>query len=173
LRSYLFGNLYDKEKSVPTEKRAFFLFQVFDLRFFTKFLFYYSVWIRIRIQIRTSFRIRIQPKKSDYFGFGSTTLSVIKVNGALYVLLDGIGLLVTHESLSICRESRSANVSSSRRIWNLISKLVLFLYNFLYKQGQGWWEAGGGSKMNSSIEESGNYLFYTGCCRFSNKFYYW
>jgi hypothetical protein len=67
-------------ESETTEKKVFqlknvrfFLFQVFNLRFFTKFLFYYSVCIRIRIQ--TFFRIRIQPKKSDYFGFGSTTLA--------------------------------------------------------------------------------------------------
>jgi hypothetical protein len=38
-----------------TNGKRFFLFQVFDLRFFTKFLFYNSVWIRIRIQIRTFF----------------------------------------------------------------------------------------------------------------------
>jgi hypothetical protein len=67
-----------ENKVFQLKKIRFILFQVFDLRFFTKFLFYYrySVWIRIRIQIRTFFRIQIgiQPKNSDYLGFVSTTL---------------------------------------------------------------------------------------------------
>jgi hypothetical protein len=33
---YVLWNLYDREKSFPTEKLTFFLFQVFDLRLFTK-----------------------------------------------------------------------------------------------------------------------------------------
>jgi hypothetical protein len=47
--------------------------------FSQKILFYNSVWIRIRIQIRTFIWIRIQPKFSDFFGleFGSTTLQYI------------------------------------------------------------------------------------------------
>jgi hypothetical protein len=53
--------------------RSFFLFQVSFLRFSPNFWFYNSVWIRIQIQ--TFFRIRIQPKYSDYFGYGSTTLA--------------------------------------------------------------------------------------------------
>jgi hypothetical protein len=33
---YVFWNLYDREKSFPTEKLMFFLFQLFDQRFFTQ-----------------------------------------------------------------------------------------------------------------------------------------
>jgi hypothetical protein len=41
---FVFWNLYDREKSVPTDKRTFFfVFQVFDLRFFTHFLWYTTV----------------------------------------------------------------------------------------------------------------------------------
>jgi hypothetical protein len=50
---------------------------VFDLRFFTQiFILHSSVWIRIwiRIRIQIFFRIQIQPKLTDSFGFGSTTL---------------------------------------------------------------------------------------------------
>jgi hypothetical protein len=65
---YVFWNLYVREKKFSIEKHKIFLFQVFDL--LNKFSFYNSVGIRIR----TFFRIRIQPKHSDSFGFGSTTL---------------------------------------------------------------------------------------------------
>jgi hypothetical protein len=36
LLSCVFWNLYDREKSFPTEKRRFFPFRVFDLRYFNK-----------------------------------------------------------------------------------------------------------------------------------------
>jgi hypothetical protein len=43
LLSFVFWNLYDREKSFPTEKRTFFVLQVFDLRFFTKFFYVTTV----------------------------------------------------------------------------------------------------------------------------------
>jgi hypothetical protein len=72
LLSFVFWNLYDREKSFPTEKRKFFVFQVFDLRFFIKFFS-----LQQCLDPNPNFfriRIRIQPKYSDYFVFGSTTL---------------------------------------------------------------------------------------------------
>jgi hypothetical protein len=44
-----------------TEKHKIFLFQVFDLWFFTKFSSYNSVWIRFRVRIRI---------RTFFFGFG-------------------------------------------------------------------------------------------------------
>jgi hypothetical protein len=73
LLSFVFWNLYNRGKSFPTEKRTFFLsFKFLICDFSKKKLFYNSA--SIRIQIRTFFRIWIQPKYSDYFGFESTTL---------------------------------------------------------------------------------------------------
>jgi hypothetical protein len=75
LLSSVFWNLYDRGKSFRTEKRTFFsLSSVRSAIFQIKFLFYNSVWVRIRTRIRPFFRIRIRPKLTDSFGFGSTTL---------------------------------------------------------------------------------------------------
>jgi hypothetical protein len=81
--SYVYWNLYDREKSFPLEKayryRYFlFYFKCFICDFSNFFIFYNSVWIRIRIRIRTFFWIRILPKLTDSsgFGFGTTTLTV-------------------------------------------------------------------------------------------------
>jgi hypothetical protein len=87
LLSFVCWNLYDREKSFPTEKNTFFcLSSVWSAIFHNCFLFYNSVWIRIR----TFFRIRIQPNYSDYFGFGSTTLlqtiRYFAINSSLYKL---------------------------------------------------------------------------------------
>jgi hypothetical protein len=85
LRSYMFWKLYDREKSFLTDKRRgfFSLFQVLHLRFFTKWLFYCSVWIRIPIQIPTFFQIQMQSKK---FGFRSITLISIVLTQNPFVL---------------------------------------------------------------------------------------
>jgi hypothetical protein len=66
------GTCTSEKKIFNRETLDFFLSRVWFLILHKKFSSYNSVWIRIRI--RTFFRIRIQPKHSDYFGFGSTTL---------------------------------------------------------------------------------------------------
>jgi hypothetical protein len=62
LLSYVFWNQDDRErKIIPTEKRTvrFFLFQVFDLRFFTKNLYFTTV-------------SGSESKSELFFGFGSS-----------------------------------------------------------------------------------------------------
>jgi hypothetical protein len=56
---FVFWNLYDREKSFPTEKFTFFLFQVFDLPFFTKFVILQQCWIRAFFGFGSSQNIRI------------------------------------------------------------------------------------------------------------------
>jgi hypothetical protein len=63
-----------EEKNFPIEKHNIFLFQVFDLQFFTRFFILTTVsGFESELFL---LRIRIQPKLSDSFGFGSTTLSI-------------------------------------------------------------------------------------------------
>jgi hypothetical protein len=68
---YVFWNLYDREVFQLKNFRIFSLLSVSSAIFHKKNLFYNSVWIRIR----TFFRIQIQPKYSESFKFGSTTLT--------------------------------------------------------------------------------------------------
>jgi hypothetical protein len=57
------------------EKHKIFLIQVFDLRFFKKKIHATTVSVSKSVsESELVFRIRIQPKHSDSFGFGSTTL---------------------------------------------------------------------------------------------------
>jgi hypothetical protein len=66
---------------------------VFDFWFFTK-NFILRAWILIRIRIRTFFRIRVQPKHSDYFGFGSTTLALGKPSLVIWRIVWEKGKLI-------------------------------------------------------------------------------
>jgi hypothetical protein len=68
------GTCMSEEKNFPIEKHNIFLFQVFDLQFFTRFFILTTVsGFESELFL---LRIRIQPKLSDSFGFGSTTLSI-------------------------------------------------------------------------------------------------
>jgi hypothetical protein len=69
---------YVSEKILSIKKHNIFLFLVFDLRFFTQ-IFILQQCLDPNPYPNpypnpTFFRIRIQPKLSDSFGFGSTTL---------------------------------------------------------------------------------------------------
>jgi hypothetical protein len=61
------------------EKHKIFLFQVFDFLFFTKMFILQQCLNPNPYPNPNFFRIRIQPKYSDYFGFGSTTLEIISI----------------------------------------------------------------------------------------------
>jgi hypothetical protein len=65
---------------------------IFD--FSNKFSFYNNVWIRLRIRI--FFRIRIQPKLLDSFGFGSTILGTISKKGCSARLFEMIFLQIQY-----------------------------------------------------------------------------
>jgi hypothetical protein len=68
------------KKFFKSKKINIFFFKCLIFDCSRKFSFYNSAWIWIRIRIRTFFRIRIQPKLSDSFGFGSTTLVLAYMN---------------------------------------------------------------------------------------------
>jgi hypothetical protein len=91
---YVFWNLYASEKSFPTDKLTFILYQVFDLRFSTIFFILQQCLDPNPIQIRTFFRIRIQPKYSEYFVLGSTTL--VPVPGHIWLKADDSSAHILH-----------------------------------------------------------------------------
>jgi hypothetical protein len=72
LLSYVFWNLYDREKSFPTEKRTFFSFLSVWFAIFRNTFYFKTV---PGSESESIFRIRIQPKYSDSFEFGSITLN--------------------------------------------------------------------------------------------------
>jgi hypothetical protein len=63
-----------QRKKFSIEKNKIFLFQVFDFWFFKKIFILQQCRNPNPYPNNNFFRIRIQPKHSDYFGFGSTTL---------------------------------------------------------------------------------------------------
>jgi hypothetical protein len=100
---------------------------------------YNSVWIRIRFRIRTFFRIRIriQPKHSEYFGFGSTTLVYIKsyvssgiLNGSSLIFLNCFINLTSISKRKCCTvgklEVKKTNFKSNTRI-KLVKNCKYFL----------------------------------------------
>jgi hypothetical protein len=62
---YVFWNLYDREKSFPTEKPTFFPLSSVGSAIFHKF--FYFTTVSGSESNPNFFRIRIQPKYSDYF----------------------------------------------------------------------------------------------------------
>jgi hypothetical protein len=71
----VFWNLYVREKKISIENHKIFLFQVFDFYIFHK-NFHPTTVSESESELFFRIRIWIQPKYSDYFGFGSTTLLV-------------------------------------------------------------------------------------------------
>jgi hypothetical protein len=71
LLSYVFWNLDVREKKFLLEKHKIFLFQVFDLRFFTQISFYSSV--DPNPYPNPNFFSDLDSDPAKTFGFGSTT----------------------------------------------------------------------------------------------------
>jgi hypothetical protein len=76
-------NLYDRGKSCPTEELSFFLFQVFDLLFFTKFFVVLQQVPDPNPNPNFFFGFGSSQNIRIFFGFGSTTLV-----GSVSALLD-------------------------------------------------------------------------------------
>jgi hypothetical protein len=70
------GTCTTEKKSFPIEKNILFLLYMFDLQFLTNFFYFTTVPGSEFESVSESelFRIRIRPKLTDSFGFGSTTL---------------------------------------------------------------------------------------------------